>query len=411
VTATVTLRGVGKRYWQLNESPMLLRTLVPFRRPSRKERWALRDVDLQVEQGETVGIVGHNGAGKTTMLRLLAGVSRPTEGDVLISGRVAPLIGVGVGFHHEMTGRENVFVNGLLLGLTKRQVTERFEQIVDFAELWDFVDTPVKFYSSGMFMRLGFSVAIHSSPDILLVDEVLAVGDLSFQVKCLEQMRALQQEGTTILMVSHSMPAIRLLCPRAVLVHKGRLEFDGPTEDTIGRHHELLTVEHADGEGGHAVEVLDRILIGESGPTHHPGNGEKLVYRCRMRFHRHTDTPQVHFEVKSDDGTIAYSLLSHLGRDRVVVSAGALVELEIGFECRLGPGTYRIQLTVTDRSLREMLAHDAPGYMIFVASQPGRGGIADLSGRMSIDGSVVTDIGDVSLHRSAVDPVRPVTSN
>lgn len=397
MTATVSLSGVSKRYWQLSESPMLLRAIIPFARPKRQERWALRDFNLEIERGETVGIVGRNGAGKTTLLRILAGVSRPTEGDVLISGRIAPLIGVGVGFHHEMTGRENVFVNGLLLGLTKRQLAERFDQIIDFAELRDFVDTPVKFYSTGMFMRLGFSVAIHSAPDVLLVDEVLAVGDLAFQVKCIERMRSLQQEGTTILLVSHSMPAIRFLCPRALLIDKGRLVHDGPTEDTIARHHELLTAEHSSDDGGVAVAIRDRSLSGPSGPTHHPLNGDRLTYRCRLHFRRAVDTPQVQFQVVSGDGTVAYSLTSHLGREATEIGAGETIEVEIGFDCRLGAGTYRIEVLVTNRTLREILAHDSPGLMFFCLGVAGRGGIADLSGDMTIDGKVASEIGDVSL--------------
>src|SRR5436309_9699332 len=190
---------------------MLLRSLLPFARPERSELWALRDVDLTLGQGDVLGVIGRNGAGKTTLLRLLAGVTRPTTGEVEIRGRVAPLISVGVGFHPEMSGRENVYVNGMLLGLTRREVDARLEEIVAFAELEDFIDTPVKFYSSGMFMRLGFSVAVHSDPNILVVDEVLAVGDMAFQAKCLERMRSLQQKGTSIVVVSHSMGTIRVL--------------------------------------------------------------------------------------------------------------------------------------------------------------------------------------------------------
>src|SRR5690348_14860236 len=165
---------------------MLLRSIMPFTRPQQTDYWALRDLSFDVERGETLGVIGRNGAGKTTMLRLLAGVTRPTEGRVEIHGRVAPLITVNVGFHPEMSGRENVFVNGILLGLTKRQVERRFEEIAEFAELGSFIDTPVKFYSSGMLMRLGFSVVAHVDAEILLVDEILAVGDTAFQIKCFD---------------------------------------------------------------------------------------------------------------------------------------------------------------------------------------------------------------------------------
>ena len=188
----IGLSGVGKRYWQLRDEAMLIKSLLPGHRAEKVEHWALKDISIEVKQGETLGILGRNGAGKTTLLRLLAGVSRPTEGRVRIAGRIAPLIGVGVGFHQEMSGRENIYVNGMLLGLSRREIDGRMEQIMDFAELEGFIDTPVKFYSSGMFMRLGFSVAAHVDPEVLLVDEVLAVGDLAFQLKCFERMRALQ---------------------------------------------------------------------------------------------------------------------------------------------------------------------------------------------------------------------------
>ncbi|HEY2429746.1 MAG TPA: ABC transporter ATP-binding protein, partial [Acidimicrobiales bacterium] len=193
MTAAIEMHGVGKRYWQLNEQAMLLRSLMPFRRPTKTERWAVHDVTTSIDVGETVGVLGRNGAGKTSLLRLLAGVSRPTTGRIRLVGRVAPLISVGVGFHQEMSGRENVYVNAMLLGMTRAEVARRFDEIVEFAELADFIDTPVKFYSSGMYMRLGFSVAAHVDPDVLLIDEVLAVGDLAFQLKCFEHVRSLQE--------------------------------------------------------------------------------------------------------------------------------------------------------------------------------------------------------------------------
>lgn len=397
MTPAIEVVGGGKMYWQLQERAMLLKSVVPFMRPHRSEHWALRDIDLSVGTGETVGIVGRNGAGKTTLLRLLAGVSRPTEGRVSIRGRVAPLISVGVGFHQEMSGRENIYVNGMLLGLTRREVASHFDEIVAFAELGDFIDTPVKFYSTGMFMRLGFSVAAHVRPDVLLVDEILAVGDLAFQVKCIERMRELQRNGTTIVLVSHSMHAIRFLCPRALLIRGGRLEFDGRTEDTIARHHQLMTEEHAARTGGASVTILDRQLLGPDGPTFHPGADEQLTYRCRLRFDRPVDTPQVHFSVFASDGTVAYSLTSALQRESHVYDAGEVATVEVDFRSSLNSGTYRIETVVYDRGLQDVLASDAPGITIFALGRPGVGGIADLAGSMTVNGASVTDFGDLAI--------------
>ena len=231
----IVVDSVGKRYTKLEEQAVLLRSILPFARPKKSDFWALRDVSFRVGEGETVGVLGRNGAGKTTLLRLLAGVTRPTEGHVTVRGPIAPLISVGVGFQREMSGRENVFLNGMLLGLTYEEVSERFDDIVAFAELHDFIDTPVKFYSSGMFMRLGFAVAIHIHPRTLLVDEVLAVGDGAFQAKCLRRMQELRDGGTTVVLVSHALHAIRHLCPRALLIIGGCLEYDGETPEALAR--------------------------------------------------------------------------------------------------------------------------------------------------------------------------------
>ena len=189
--------------------------------------YALRDVSFSVRRGETVGIVGRNGSGKSTVLKLIAGVTAPSSGQVLVRGRVSPLIELGAGFHPDLTGRENIYLNASILGLSNRQIRERFEEIVAFAELGEFIDMPVKRYSSGMYVRLGFAVAVHSDPDILLVDEVLAVGDLAFQEKCLRRMREFQERGVTIVLVSHALELVNLFCQRALWLEGGRLLAEG----------------------------------------------------------------------------------------------------------------------------------------------------------------------------------------
>src|SRR5579875_711372 len=211
----VELRGVGKRYTKYVDTPMLVTSALRLRAGHRRDRlWALRGVDLDVEDGESFGVIGRNGSGKSTLMMLVGGITAPTEGSLRVWGRVAPLISVGVGFHRELTGRENIYVNGTVLGLTRRQIDRRLDAIVDFAEVEQFIDTPVKFYSSGMFVRLGFAVAVHADPDVLIVDEVLAVGDLAFQVKCYERMNEIRSRGTTVVMVSHHLGAVRRMCER-----------------------------------------------------------------------------------------------------------------------------------------------------------------------------------------------------
>lgn len=186
--------------------------------------WALRDVSLQVKKGETLGILGSNGSGKSTLLKLIAGVSSPTEGKVRVTGRIAPLIELGAGFHPELSGRENVYLNGVILGMKRKEIDAKFDQIVEFAELKEFIDAPVKHYSSGMYLRLAFSVAVHTDPDILLVDEILAVGDKKFRNKCFAKWEELKQKGVTSLLVSHDVKQLQQFCDRAVFLQKGKLE-------------------------------------------------------------------------------------------------------------------------------------------------------------------------------------------
>ncbi len=205
-------------------------------RAPRREHWAVRDVDFEVERGTSFGIVGHNGAGKSTVLKILGQVTTPTTGGVDLDGRVGALLEVGTGFHAELTGAENVYLNGALLGMGRREVARRFDEIVAFAGVEEFIHTPVKRYSSGMYLRLAFAVAAHLEPDILIVDEVLSVGDLAFQEKCLDRMEAVAGEGRTVLFVSHNLAAVSRLCERSMLLWNGRKVADGATDEVLGEY-------------------------------------------------------------------------------------------------------------------------------------------------------------------------------
>ncbi|MBO3460964.1 ABC transporter ATP-binding protein [Aetokthonos hydrillicola Thurmond2011] len=201
--------------------------------PSREEFWALNDVSFEIKQGDRVGIIGRNGAGKSTLLKVLSRITQPTRGTIRTRGRVASLLEVGTGFHPELSGRENIFLNGAILGMSKAEIQRKFDEIVAFAEIEKFLDTPVKRYSSGMYVRLAFAVAAHLEPEILIVDEVLAVGDAQFQDKCLGKMKEVGKEGRTILFVSHNMSAIQLLCDRCLLMQKGYLQADGEPTSVV----------------------------------------------------------------------------------------------------------------------------------------------------------------------------------
>jgi ABC-2 type transport system ATP-binding protein/lipopolysaccharide transport system ATP-binding protein len=206
------------------------------RRVNHDEFWALRDVSLEVQEGEVFGIIGRNGAGKSTVLKVIARVLRPTTGRAWIKGRVAPLLECGAGFHPELTGRENTFLNGTLLGFSRKEMEEKFEQIVEFAELWDFIDAPLRTYSSGMAARLGFAIATDVKSDILIVDEVLAVGDESFHRKSTARMQEFRDQGATILLVSHNMKTVEAMCKRTMWIDRGMVKADGTTSEVVSAY-------------------------------------------------------------------------------------------------------------------------------------------------------------------------------
>jgi len=246
-TVVLHCEGLGKSYHRgaLQESTLLRdhlsrlmkSPLSVFRRSKDETFWALKEVSLEVREGEVLGLIGRNGAGKTTLLKILSRITKPTTGWAEINGRVGSLLEVGTGFHPELTGRENTFLSGAILGMGKSEIKRKFDEIVAFAELEQFIDTPVKHYSTGMYVRLAFAVAAHLEPEILLVDEVLAVGDITFQKKCLGKMGDVARQGRTVILVSHNMAAINLLCSRCVLLEHGRIAFNGPTAAAAARYY------------------------------------------------------------------------------------------------------------------------------------------------------------------------------
>ncbi|MDH3491975.1 MAG: ABC transporter ATP-binding protein [Acidobacteriota bacterium] len=241
----IDVKNLSKRYRLQGKSKAgtirdLLLESVPFGKKTEIEDervlWALRDVSFSVETGESLALIGNNGAGKSTLLKILSRIVRPTSGEALLNGRTGSLLEVGTGFHRELSGRENIYLNGAVLGMKRSEINERFDEIVAFSEIERFLETPIKFYSSGMFMRLAFAVAAHLEPEILMVDEVLAVGDLAFQRKCLKKMRDISEHGRTVLFVSHNMQAVTRLCQRAIWIENGRLREDGLCKNVVSNY-------------------------------------------------------------------------------------------------------------------------------------------------------------------------------
>lgn len=238
MTTAIEVNGISKQF-VLRHTRSLKEAfvwLVKGRKGDLSEKFhALKNVDLQVMQGETVALLGFNGSGKSTLLKHISGVMIPDSGTVRTRGRVAGLIEVGAGFHHDLSGRDNVYLNGAILGMTEHQINDRFDSIVEFAEIGQFIDTEVKFYSSGMYLRLAFSVAVHTDPEVFLVDEILAVGDEPFQKKCIAKIQELAREGKTLVVVSHDLDLVSRICDRGVLLDHGNVTFDGPIKDAVAR--------------------------------------------------------------------------------------------------------------------------------------------------------------------------------
>ncbi len=294
MTTTVVVEDVSKRFRLYQSKPQSLKErVISFGRAPAEEFWALRDVSLEVSQGETFGLLGHNGSGKSTLLKCIAGTLRPTRGRVALRGRVAALLELGAGFHPELTGRENVYLNGSILGFSERQIDGIFDEIVEFAEIEPFIDQQVKHYSSGMYARLGFAVAINVDPDVLLVDEVLSVGDESFQRKCIDRIKSFQREGRTIVLVTHAADQVRVLCDRAAVLDRGRLIVDGAPNDAVRAFREALA------ERG--IEVAEHYA-----GRHEPGlrGGRHLTGDVRFTSVR-LECPQGRSHLRTGDGIVA----------------------------------------------------------------------------------------------------------
>jgi ABC-type polysaccharide/polyol phosphate transport system ATPase subunit len=376
------------------KSALLTRSLIRNLRPDETFT-ALNDVSLTVPRGRTLGVIGRNGSGKSTLLKLVAGITKPSTGTVNVSGRISALIELGAGFHPEISGRENVFINGIMLGLTKREVTQRFDEIVEFAEMKDFIDAPVKTYSSGMYMRLGFAVAIHVDPDVLLVDEVLAVGDEGFTHKCLDKFAEFKRRGKTILLVTHSLGLVERFCDEALWLDAGRIKGSGDPKRIVGAY--ITDVEHREEKelaatdarardsaasaivspdepaaavlpdnpvetatgpadmfrasegrwGSREVEITDVALLGPDGqPGHVFQSGERLDLRIRMRAPLPVDDFVVGVGVFNAEGVCCYgtnTYIEDLTPERLAGDSEAIFSIE---SLDLVEGTYKLDVAI-----------------------------------------------------------------
>lgn len=318
MTVAIRLENVSKKFTLKRSRPRswqeVLLGLVNQKQPTKQPQdifWVLKDASFAIKQGETVGLIGANGTGKSTLLKLLANIIRPTCGRIEVNGRVSALLEVGSGFHPDLTGRENIFLNGAILGLSRSEIRHRLDEIIAFSELEQFIDLPVKHYSSGMYVRLGFSVAVHVQPTILLIDEVLAVGDAAFQRKCIEQIDQLRQEGTTILFVSHSPDLIAKICQRVIWLQEGRVVADGAVESVIKQylwhtfeHSSVSTAGHLAQQWGTGEVKIERVcLLDKNGAERNTFvTGEPFTIEIHYQAFRRIERPIFGLGIHRSDG-------------------------------------------------------------------------------------------------------------
>jgi lipopolysaccharide transport system ATP-binding protein len=326
-------------------------------KPKEMDFWALKNVSFQIKPGEVVGIIGRNGAGKSTLLKILSRITVPTEGRIRINGRIASLLEVGTGFHQELTGRENIFLNGAILGMTHAEIIRKFDEIVAFSEIEEFLDTPVKRYSSGMYVRLAFAVAAHLEPEILIVDEVLAVGDAAFQKKCLGKMGSFAESGKTVLFVSHNMEAVRSLCQRGIWLKDGQLHRDGKADEVIETYFNSVSAELSFSCVSHDYGLAIKKVVlknnrGEESSQFHPG--EDLIVEINYDAQTRLEQPYVVLGVQSANGSCFTANMLLDGRRPEVLSG--IGKLACRFKSLpLFPQSYSVKMSIRTKNGNDMI--------------------------------------------------------
>jgi ABC-2 type transport system ATP-binding protein len=370
----IEVRDVSKRFRIYREKPTSLKQRLLTSRSRAEDFWALRDVALDVGEGSTFGLIGHNGSGKTTLLKCVAGILRPTSGAILQRGRLAALLELGAGFHPELTGRENVYLNASFLGLSRKQTDAAFDDIVAFAELEQFIGTEVKFYSSGMLVRLGFAVAVHVEPDVLLIDEVLAVGDEAFQAKCLNRVREFQREGRTIVLVTHALDTVTEICDRAAMLHHGELHAIGmPAEVVREMRHVLLGMADpgfVPEQGTREAEIVEVQIVRPDGSSHGAIlSGDPLTIVVDVRQNEPVDDLDVDFAVhESTNYLVLDARTSSAGID-----LGRFDKKRVRFKIQgfpYDPGKYWVTIGLSSRTTGHLYHVQTQRYLFEVFDAP-----------------------------------------
>ncbi len=343
-----------------------------------KEFWALKDINFEVGKGEALGIIGHNGAGKSTMLKLLCGLFQPTTGKIHVNGRLSALLEVSAGFHPDLTGRENVYLYGTILGMRKDEVRRKFSEIVEFSGLEDFIDTPVKRYSSGMHARLGFSVAAHLEPDVLIIDEVLSVGDHVFQTKGIEKMTSVLRNGTTVIFVSHNLRAMANLCPKSILLSHGQIMHAGPTDETL-RHYMKNVLTGPRDLKDKAVHIGQVTMNSEQGEAVQFESGQKAYMEVEITAKEAVNSLALELYLKDDEYySIFITSSTLLGFPEMSLKAGETRRLRFDLTLHLAPGTYHSNVVLYHHLSQKAYDSVFPATTFYISSAAYVRGVVNL---------------------------------
>jgi ABC-type polysaccharide/polyol phosphate transport system ATPase subunit len=345
----------------------------------KREFWALRDISFEVKRGEALGIIGHNGAGKSTILKILSRIMKPTRGNMVVNGRLSALIEVSAGFHQDLTGRENIFLNGTILGMTKREIESKLDQIVAFSGLEEFIDTPVKRYSSGMYARLGFSVAAHVEPDVLIVDEVLSVGDYVFQQKCMERMREVINGGATVLFVSHNLKSVTEFCQRSLLLERGQMVEIGPTQEVISAYLNWSRSEHLKSAESKSVVISKVTVRNAAGQCLRFYSGEKAWIDIELTAHKRCGKLSISLYVTDEQyQSIFDTSTERLGQGNFNLEAGEVFTCTFELQLNLANGIFHPSIVVYRYDVQTEYDRWAPAATIYVSSDEDVRGAAHL---------------------------------
>lgn len=391
---SIQVTNLSKRY-RIGTSFMSLRDLFksPERSTQNRYHWAIRNVNFGLVPGEALGIIGPNGAGKTTILKLLSHITYPTSGEIKLQGRFSALIELGAGFHPDLTGRENIFLNGAILGMRNSEIKARFDEIVSFAGIDEYLDTPVKRYSSGMYARLGFAIAAHVDPNVLLVDEVLAVGDMAFRSKCYERMTQMINQGTTLIFVTHDFTAVQRVCNRCLVINGGEVAFAGPAGEAVAQYSNIIrksaSKSLADVKMGDGLSmsimtqealIQDICIVDQNNqPRLSFKSGEIVYIRVQVKFSTNISSPEFACTIRQPDGLLVYDYFTFWAKQLTPhFKAGSIATVQFRMKLNLLSGTYHMGVNIANSDLTHYYDRIDRGLDFVVESVDGSQGVANM---------------------------------